>query len=209
MRVLVFGDSIAHGTWDKEGGGWVERLNLERGWRNAKATESAYHDFYNLSISGDTSTGVVARIEPEIRARKWSDAPFIVVVAIGTNDSNSSPRQHVELSRFRENLEKIVSLSRKFTDKILFVGLPSVDETLSNPWIEDESICFTNNELQKYEETIRKMCVRQNLPFVAIHEMFQAEQAQHNLLPDGLHPNSAGHELIANLVLPELDKLLR
>jgi len=30
----------------------------------------------------------------------------------------------------------------------------------------------------------------------------------HRLFDDGLHPNDAGHELIFELVQPELDKLL-
>lgn len=173
------------------------------------ATESAYHDFYNLSISGGTSSGIVARIVPETQARKWPGVPFVIVVAIGTNDSNNSQQQHVELSQYRENLDSIVSSARKFTDKILIVGLPSVDEKLTKPWIADESISFTNNELRAYEQTAQEVGNSHRLTFVPIHEKFQTEQAKQNLLPDGLHPNGAGHALIANLVQPELDILLK
>jgi lysophospholipase L1-like esterase len=34
------------------------------------------------------------------------------------------------------------------------------------------------------------------------------KQSKQQLLSDGLHPNNVGHELIANLVRPEFEKLL-
>ena len=56
---------------------------------------------------------------------------------------------------------------------------------------------------------VQKVAAEQKLPFVPVFETFQAKMAAgENLLADGLHPNDAGHELIFQLVRPELDKLL-
>src|SRR5438270_8640503 len=86
MRVLVFGDSIAQGFWDTEGG-WVATLSKHY-------TELALKDLrnnkqpgiYNLRISGDTTRSLLARIESETKVRKWPGEPLLVLIAIGTND---------------------------------------------------------------------------------------------------------------------------
>ena len=61
----------------------------------------------------------------------------------------------------------------------------------------------------KFEESLRKFCIKNKLPQVQVFEKFQAAQKDQELLADGLHPNDAGHQLIASLVKPELDKLLK
>jgi lysophospholipase L1-like esterase len=49
----------------------------------------------------------------------------------------------------------------------------------------------------------------QKIPFIPIFDNFmKAVESGADLLPDGLHPNNDGHELIFQLVRPELDKLL-
>jgi len=206
MRVLVFGDSIGHGLWD-ERGGWVQRLRSELDANFMQDFGGLYLDIYNLSISGDTSAGIVSRIEREIRARCWPGTPFAIIVAVGTNDAGVS-RVHTELEQYRENLQNIVESARSFSDNLLFAGLPPVDEKLTRPWFADETVSFANDDLQVYERAAQEICAAQNIPFVPIFERFQAEQLKQNLLSDGLHPNAVGHELIASLVRPELDNLL-
>src|SRR5580704_13545619 len=97
MRILVFGDSIAHGMWDMRGG-WVQ--SLRRDFDSSKLQDYAgdYPDVYNLGVSADTSASVVARMEAEITARARPD--LAIVVAIGTNDSSVS-NVHVELPDFK------------------------------------------------------------------------------------------------------------
>lgn len=204
MRILVFGDSIAHGMWDMRGG-WVQ--SLRRDFDSSKLQDYAgdYPDVYNLGVSDDTSSNVVARMEAEITARARADVA--VVVAIGTNDSSAS-NVHVELPDFKANLEKIIAISQKFTNKLLFVGLPSVNDSKTNPWFVDPSLSFSNASVQSYEQAIQEICSTHVLSFIPVFAKFQAEQANRDLLPDGLHPNGAGHEIIAELVRPVLHRLI-
>lgn len=205
MRILVCGDSITHGMWS-ERGGWVQILRSEFDAKFIADTSKDQPDLYNLGISANNSADVATRIEQEIAARKRPG--LAVVVAIATNDASDS-WVHVELTDFRENLQKIIVSARKFTDKLLFVGLPPVDEARTNPWFVDEAVSYTNEKLRAYEQAAQEICRGERIPFAPVFEAFAHEQAKHDLLPDGLHPNDAGHELIANLVRPELDKLLK
>ena len=48
-----------------------------------------------------------------------------------------------------------------------------------------------------------------NIPFIPVFDKFLAKLTENShLLPDGLHPNREGHQLIADIVLPKLQELL-
>ena len=81
VQVLVFGDSIAYGARDGEGG-WVQRLRKFLDERNLMGCL-----IYNLGVSGDTVQGLLERFEfeTEQRMRKGEEAVFIFEV--GINDS--------------------------------------------------------------------------------------------------------------------------
>lgn len=209
MRVLVFGDSITQGFWDTEGG-WVQRL---RKHYDSKALEDLRNnkqpEIFNLGVSGDTTRSLLVRIEFETKVRKWPGDSQIAVVAIGTNDDLfENGKQRVEPAEFRTNIEKIIKILGPLVKKVMFVGNPACDEKLTTPVFWSE-ISYTNKQLQEYEQIVQEVAEAKKIPFVQVFEIFMAKlTAGENLLADGLHPNNEGHELIFQLVLPELDKLL-
>ena len=82
QKIFIFGDSIAYGAWDPEGG-WVERL---RQWLFV-TTRDEYNlgtFLYNLSIVGDTTADLLKRFTTEIEARQQGD---IIFFAAGINDA--------------------------------------------------------------------------------------------------------------------------
>jgi lysophospholipase L1-like esterase len=209
MRVLVFGDSIAQGFWDTEGG-WVERLRKH--YDSLALKDLRYNqqpEVFNLGISGDTTLNLLARIESETKARMWPNDPLFVVVAIGTNDDLfQSSKQMVSPEEFRDNIKQIVKILRPITQGIMFIGNPGCDETRTTP-VPWGDFNYTNKELQRSEQTVEQIAHESSLPFVPVFQPFKAKLDQGaDLLKDGLHPNNAGHELIFELVQPELDKLL-
>lgn len=208
MRVLVFGDSIAQGFWDSEGG-WVERLRRHydslalRDLRSNKQPE-----IFNLGVSGDKTPNLLERIELETKVRKWPGDPITVILAIGTNDELfENKKQAVEPENFKENIKKILSLVKPLADKILFVGSAACDESQTTPVFWSD-IHYTNDQIKKYEGIIGEIAAERGIPFVPIFEKFKSEMTDRELLADGLHPNDTGHKLIFELVRPELDKLL-
>ncbi|MGC9310458.1 MAG: SGNH/GDSL hydrolase family protein [Candidatus Aenigmatarchaeota archaeon] len=66
-RILIFGDSIVFGLWDKQGG-WANRLRKELD-ESARGDPNRHIQLYNLGIAGDTSIDVLERCENEILQR--------------------------------------------------------------------------------------------------------------------------------------------
>lgn len=205
MRVLVFGDSIAQGFWDADGG-WVSRI---RRHYDKQMIERLYDDpptIFNLGVSGDCSDDVLARFENETNVRAREELVF--VIAVGTNDSRTKAGQNFSsTTRYIQNVEKIIDQAKRHSSKILVVGLTPCVEERSNPVAWGDS-GYTNQRVKEFDDTLMRFCKDNGISFVKIYQPFAAAQAQAELLPDGLHPNDAGHQLIADLVLPMLDELL-
>lgn len=182
VRICVFADSIGWGDNDYSGGGWVEMLRRSL-FSQGKAS------VYNLSVCGDTTRELLARFEAETRAR----TPQAIVFSIGTNDSiyfsGDRKNANVCLSSFEANLRKIISLARKVTSKIAFVGLNVVDEArmMPSPW--DPDAAYDNVNIRAYDGVIRRVCQEKGVLFV--HTLGLLDEAD---LDDGLHPSSAGHQ---------------
>ena len=116
MEILVFGDSVAYGAWDGEGG-WVQRLRKST---DAEIPDSETNDLrvYNLSISGDTTGGLLKRFDSETGQRLGEDTFLTIVFAIGLNDSAFFMDRNanwVSRKRFAENLKSLVAIAKKYT----------------------------------------------------------------------------------------------
>ncbi len=210
MRILVFGDSITQGFWDLEYGSWVQRLRKEYDKQTIKNLTGDWPAFFNMGVDGDMTKGVIKRFATDIEHRRYLDDPFIIIFAIGLNDTLFSGDEKVSTPEvYAEELDALFAAAGHYSSKILFVGLTPVDDKLCNPWIYSSGgKCFKNERILEFEEVLRKFCIKNKLPQVQIFEKFQERQKRENLLADGLHPNDAGHQLIADLVKPELEKLL-
>ncbi len=60
------------------------------------------------------------------------------------------------------------------------------------PW---RDIYYTNENIKNYKNTMKDICEKHNIPFLDIFGLLTNED-----LEDGLHPNSAGHKKIFEVV---------
>ncbi len=192
MNILIFGDSITWGAYDPEQGGWATRL------RNYFEEHDNDVNVYNLGISGATTADLLERIKIEAKSRE----PHWIIFAIGINDAqfiHSTSSLHVSLDEFQQNLTKLLSVAKKFTDKIVFVGLTRVDEskTAPMPWDTDKS--YTNENIKRLDSAIEKFCEDNTLKFIPIKDLLN-----NNDLIDGLHPNTRGHIKIFERIKSEI-----
>ena len=90
-------------------------------------------------------------------------------------------------------------MAKKFSSKIIFVGLTSVDETKTTPipWNTDKS--YKNEYIKKFNDILSKFCKEKKIYFIEIFEKL-IERDYQNLLEDGLHPNSEGHKKVFEIV---------
>ncbi len=194
--ITVFGDSITFGACDGVNGGWCGRLKR---YFEPKGTN---HRLYNLGICGDTSRGVLERLEVEAKARikfKRESDRHIAIFAIGINDSYidlNNNQASVDINEFKINIETLIKKAKNHTKEIIFISSIPVDEELCLNW---ESRKYNNERAQNYNNIIEELCNKNNILFFNIFHKF-SELNYRDLLEDGLHPNPEGYEKMYELI---------
>lgn len=205
MRVLVFGDSITQGFWDMEGG-WVSRIRKHYDQQMIYDADNDLPSIFNLGVSADSSDDVLVRFENETKVRATEEIAFII--AIGVNDARTKAGvNYSDTNRYKQNLSEILKLAKQYSNKILFIGLTPCVEERSNP-VSWGDTGYTNGRIKEFDAALREFCDENQVKFVEVFEPFAKAEAARELLPDGLHPNDNGHQLIADLVLPKVQELL-
>lgn len=140
----------------------------------------------NAGVSGETTAGGLRRVDWVLRAR-----PDVVVVALGANDGLRGQSPAV----MRDNLAAIIARLRASGAQVLLVGM------LMPPNYGGE---YTREFAAVFPEVARRARVPL-MPF-----LLDGVAAEPRVLqPDGLHPNAAGHRIIAEKLWPHLLPLLR
>ena len=178
--IVALGDSLTAGFGVAPDEAYPARL-AERLRR-----EGYDYGVVNAGVSGDTSAGGLRRLDWVLRLK-----PEIVIVALGANDGlRGQP-----VAAMRDNLAAIVKRIRATGAQVLLAGMqmpPNYGEA------------FTRDFAAAYADVARTAAIRL-VPFLL--DGVAANPALN--LPDGVHPNAAGHRVIAERLWPQLRPLLR
>jgi len=180
-RVIVaLGDSLTAGLGVAADEAYPARLQARLG------REGFDYRVVNAGVSGDTSAGGLRRLPWVLRA-----APEVAIVALGANDGlrGQDPRAT------RENLERIVARLRRAGARVLLAGM----HVPPNYGPE-----FARAFAAVYPAVARRASVAL-MPFLL--EGVAADPRLNQA--DGIHPNAAGHQVIADRLWPHLHPLLR
>jgi acyl-CoA thioesterase I len=179
--IVVLGDSISAGYGIDVNAGWVHLLQQKF---KALPSDVVIH---NESISGDTTAGGLARLEPILMRHK----PAWVLVELGANDGlrGLSPQE------MKSNLTEIVKRSQKAGAKVMLLGM-KIPPNYGKRYID----LFYNIYPQLAEELKVPL-----VPFILEDVALKPEMMQ----TDGLHPNALGQPLIAEKVWGYLWPLLK
>lgn len=177
--VVALGDSLTAGLGVAADEAYPARLEAR-----LRAEGYAYR-VINAGVSGDTTAGGLRRLDWVLRAE-----PEVVIVALGANDGlrGQSPRA------MRANLEAILRRLRAAGARVLLAGMrmpPNYGEE------------YTREFAAVFPEVAR----RASVAFVAFPLDVVTDRGL--VQPDGLHPNAAGHQAIADRLWPRLAPLLR
>ena len=198
INILVFGDSITYGAWDKEKGGWVNRLRLALENDNS----NNYYTVFNLGISGDVTEGIKNRFVNECKIRFAKEDNTIIIFSIGINDTqNIKDKYRVSLETFKNNIMALINSAKKYTDNILFIGLTKVDESKVTPLPWDKDKCYLNNKIIDFDKELKSICLENNVDYLYIYDLLEVDE-----LFDGLHPNNVGHQKICDKVKTKISK---
>ena len=179
--IVVLGDSISAGYGIEVEQGWVALLQ-----KKLHETKRDY-SISNASISGDTSAGGLARIDPILLAQK----PDILLLQLGANDGlrGLSPVQ------MKSNLAEIVHRAQKAGATVILLGM-KIPPNYGKHYIE----LFYN----VYPQLAKELDITL-VPFLLEDVALDKDLMQ----ADGLHPNAKAQPVLANKIEPYLFPLLK
>lgn len=222
IRIVALGDSTTEAGWQ----GNVESVYAERLERSLRA-QGFDALVTNAGLSGTTSKQAVERLGRDVRRHR----PDYVIIQFGINDSwidahegRSEPR--LTLDEFDMSLSTIVAKLRADGAKpILMTPNPMRwSELYGREYWDHPELGFDaedprgiNRLLDVYAQRVRDIAHREGVPLVDVMERFEAydrvpgQSISEILLPnDDIHPNDAGHAMIAEwltaLLVEDLEK---
>ncbi len=188
-RLVAIGDSIVHGTCSKEKFGLVEGNFIK-----LFAKKFVFDEVLNYGMNGTTvSTDTAWR--PTVAMCVYIDEMFpadVAIIAGGTNDFGNN----VELGAISDNTDKTFygALKILFEKAIKRYKKIIVITPIKRKGEEKNAKGYA---LDDYRAAIKK--VAENYPFLVINgEKIPLNFDEH--IPDGLHPNSAGHKIYGEYV---------
>jgi len=107
--ILVMGDSLSAEYGLTRGAGWVKLLE------DQLHNEASPWTVFNASISGETSSGGLARLPKLLDQKK----PEIVLLELGANDA----LRGLSIQESEKNLRKMIQLSKNSGAKVLLFGM--------------------------------------------------------------------------------------
>jgi acyl-CoA thioesterase I len=188
QKIVVLGDSLSAEYGLARGTGWVALMERRLTQEKVAATVT------NASISGETTSGGLARLSALLYAQK----PSILIVELGGNDA----LRGMSMAQTEKNLTQIIALAQKNGAKVLLLGM-QVPPNMGAKYAAEFTSIYTN-VMHSANKTAKVKLVPFFLKNVAdasnAHDLFQ---------PDGIHPVAAAHPLMLNNVYPELKRLLK
>jgi acyl-CoA thioesterase I len=178
--IVVLGDSISAGHGIEVSQGWVALVQ--------KKLDDNHLDFiiHNASISGDTSSGGLARIDQELSQHK----PSVLILELGGNDG----LRGLSPALMKSNLAEIIRRAQHANAKVLLLGI-KIPPNYGKRYID----MFYN----VYPQLAKEMNVPA-IPFLLEDVALTAELMQ----SDGLHPNTQAQPIIAEKIWQQLLPLL-
>ena len=166
--ILVMGDSLSAEYGITRGTGWVRLLE------NQLQKEASPWTVFNASISGETSSGGLARLPKLLEQKK----PRIVLLELGANDA----LRGLSIQETEKNLRTMIQLSKSSGAKVLLFGMQIPPN-------------YGQNYTKQFQELYPKLAQQEQielLPFflkgiVTDLTLFQA---------DRIHPNERAQDML-------------
>jgi len=184
QTILVVGDSLSAEYGLQRGSGWVALLaaRLQR--------ERPGDSVVNASISGDTTSGGLARLPALLRQHK----PTLVVLELGGNDA----LRGLPLETSRGNLTDMAKLAKAAGARVLILGM-QIPPNYGRSYGERFAAMF--DEVAKSQGAAL-------VPFL-LKGVADGPQAETMFQPDRIHPVASAHPIILGNVWPVLEPLLK
>ena len=183
QTILVFGDSLSAGYGMPQGQGWVALLEQKL---IQNKLDMASYQVVNASISGETTSGGLARFSTALATHK----PNIVILELGANDG----LRGLPITEMQVNLNQMITQAKTAKAKVLLIGM-KIPPNYGLKYTKKFSATYTSLAKQHNTELV---------PF-----LLEGVAGKPALIQvDGLHPISAAQPQLFDNVWKVLAKML-
>lgn len=177
---MVYGDSLSASYGVPREQGWVSLL------AQRMQEEGLDYSVVNASVSGETTSGGVRRIDEALKAHR----PAVVVIELGANDGlRGQPPEAM-----RRNLEAMIEACRRARAHVLLIGMRLPPN-------------YGPDYISRFHQTFIDVARKHRLPVVPfLFEGFADDRAYFQ--SDALHPTARAQPLMLDTVWPALKPLL-
>ena len=178
--IVILGDSLSAGFGLEMRESWVSLLQQKL------SAEGYGYQVVNASISGDTTSGGLARLPRVLEQHR----PRIIIVELGGNDG----LRGLPVERLRANLAAMISLASDAGAQVVLAGIQIPP---------NYGPAYARSLAQVYPDLARE----RQVPLI---EFILKDVALDPALmqADGIHPNAAGQPIILDTVWAVLARLL-
>lgn len=180
--ILCLGDSLTEGFGVPQESSWPALLqsHLDKSGKTVKVI--------NSGISGSTSASGPSRLKWYLKGDK---KPQIMILALGANDGLRGQ----EVAGMKNNLAKTITMAKAAGIKTVLAGMK-----LPPNYGQDYA-----NAFEKTFTDLAKELKIELIPF-----LLEGVAAHKDLnLPDGIHPNPKGYEIVIKNVLKTIEPMLK
>jgi len=182
MVICFIGDSLTQGIGDGRALGWVGRLAQESFARDLDRTRRL--TVYNLGLRGDSSVRIAARWREDTDRRRRPGEDMAFVFSFGAADGKHNVPGEDTLRASREILASAAVLGRT-----LYIAPPPAFDPV---W---------SAHIRKVGQSLCGICDGLGVPTFDFHApLSAARQYMASLEADGIHPDAAGYDRMANLL---------
>ncbi len=139
----------------------------------------------NSGVSASTSASAPGRVRWVLKQK-----PDLVILALGANDGlRGQPPANL-----KKNLQESIEILKNADVKVILAGMKMPPN-------------YGKKYRQEYEEVFKQLASQQQIGFIPFLLDGVAGKKELNQ-PDGIHPNEAGHKLVAENVFKSIEKYL-
>lgn len=207
VKIVAFGDSITLAMRQPKEKRWVGVLAASLN----KSFPDCQIEVINSGVGGNTSREGLERIEKDVLDHN----PDLVLIEFGGNDATEDETRHVESEEFRANLETMCTrITETCNAKVALLTFPPViDEwhvwggkPFFEPWGGVDKCVEGNRKIT------RDFAAEKGLVLIdidkALREHAKAHGPEDCILPDGIHLTATGNQVVADAIIPAVEKIV-
>jgi acyl-CoA thioesterase-1 len=170
-KLVILGDSLS------EGFGVAKEKSYPFLLQEKLKSAGKKWEIVNSSVSGSTSASAPSRIQWVLKSK-----PDAILIALGANDG----LRGIKTSVTKENLEKAINAAKAAKVRVLLAGM-------------EMPVNYGEEYRGGFRKTFASLAKEEKVPLLPF--LLEGVGGKHELnQEDGIHPNEAGHRIVAEHV---------